>query len=158
MMFPPDKGTYVLILRLPDSARLTIGKLGTFDFTAGYYAYVGSAFGSGGLRGRLKHHLAPAKRCHWHIDYLRQAAAIHDVWYAVDERVYEHQWADALRALPGAAIPIPRFGASDCKCVSHLIYFHEAPDFSVCRPHTGINAIKSRFAEGGEANYSFKRV
>ena len=44
-----ETGTYVLLLHLPDNEQLTIGKLGTFDFPAGWYAYVGSAFGPGGV-------------------------------------------------------------------------------------------------------------
>jgi Uri superfamily endonuclease len=37
--------------------RLGIGSLGEFDIIPGFYAYVGSAFGSGGLRSRIGHHL-----------------------------------------------------------------------------------------------------
>jgi len=44
---PTEKGTYILILYLNEPAQFTIGKLGTFDFSAGWYAYVGSAFGPG---------------------------------------------------------------------------------------------------------------
>ena len=128
--FPQEKGTYILILRLSKPVQLTIGKRGVFDFPAGYYAYVGSAFGAGGLRGRLKHHLSAAAKPHWHIDYLRQAGTVCEVWYVVSETCYEHQWADALRSMPGAVMPAPRFGASDCKCAAHLIYFVDKPDFA----------------------------
>lgn len=121
-MFPPAKGTYILILHLDEPAHLQIGCLGTFDFAAGWYAYVGSAFGPGGLRGRLKHHLAPVTKPHWHIDYLRAAAPVREVWYCASEIRYEHQWADMLLARPDTTIPVPRFGASDCKCASHLVY------------------------------------
>ena len=108
--------------------RLKVGKRGAFDFPAGWYAYVGSAFGPGGLRGRLKRHLAPATKPHWHIDYLRVAAPVGEVWYLSSEKVYEHQWADTLHSIPGTAPPVPGFGASDCICVSHLIYLPEGPD------------------------------
>ncbi len=130
MNFPADKGTYILILHLNLSTRLTIGRLGTFKFLVGYYAYVGSAFGSGGLRGRLKHHLSPAIKPHWHIDYLRQGAGVCEVWWIASETPCEHQWSDALRSLPDAAVPIPRFGASDCRCPAHLIGFAGKPDFA----------------------------
>lgn len=125
--FPAHKGTYILVLRLDQPARLTIGRLGVFDFPAGYYAYVGSAFGSGGLRGRLKHHLAPAKKPHWHIDYLRQGAVVLEVWYIASETRHEHRWSDVLRSMTGAVVPVPRFGASDCRCVAHLVRFPEKP-------------------------------
>jgi Uri superfamily endonuclease len=125
---PTSKGTYILLLRLDEPARLAAGRLGTFDFPAGWYAYTGSAFGPGGLRGRLKHHLTPVTKPHWHIDYLRQIAPVHTVWYTASETVYEHDWAAALRALPGAAVPARRFGASDCDCITHLIHFPTMPD------------------------------
>lgn len=118
------------MLHLARAARLTVGKRGTFAFAAGRYAYVGSAFGAGGLRGRLKHHLAPVQKPHWHIDYLRQAAQLQEVWYMVSDSVQEHDWATALLTLPGASIPVPRFGASDCRCQTHLVHFPTGPDFA----------------------------
>ena len=135
---PASKGTYILILHLAQPTRLVIGKLGTFDFPGGWYAYVGSAFGSGGLRGRLKHHLAPITNPHWHIDYLRAAATVREVWYIADEIVYEHNWATALLSLPEAAVPARRFGASDCKCEAHLFRFAEKPDWIVFRELVGV--------------------
>jgi Uri superfamily endonuclease len=125
--FPPHKGTYILILHLSKAARLTIGKLGVFDFPAGYYAYVGSAFGSGGLGGRIKHHLSPVTKPHWHIDYLRQAGTVCEIWHVVSETRHEHQWADTLHSLPDAHVPVPRFGASDCQCDAHLSYLPDKP-------------------------------
>ena len=51
-------GTYVTFFRLPKPAsRVRIGALGTFDFPAGCYAYLGSAFGNGGVRARTNRHL-----------------------------------------------------------------------------------------------------
>jgi Uri superfamily endonuclease len=127
MRFPSDKGTYVLILQLQNTTHLTIGKRGEYDFPAGWYLYVGSAFGSGGLRGRLRHHLKPVTKPHWHIDYLRAAAKVREIWYAVSADAYEHRWADVLCTLPDAHIPVPRFGASDCRCETHLIGFAAKP-------------------------------
>lgn len=129
-MDDPRRGTYILILNLPAPTRLTIGRLGVFDFADGWYAYAGSAFGGGGLRGRLKHHLAPVTRPHWHIDALRQAAQVCEVWSLADAANHEHAWAAALRSLPGSSIPAARFGASDCRCPAHLVYFPTAPDFA----------------------------
>ncbi|MBI5929739.1 MAG: GIY-YIG nuclease family protein [Chloroflexi bacterium] len=123
----PDKGTYVLHLRLAIPTQLTIGKLGPFDFPAGGYAYVGSALGSGGLQGRLNHHLASVKRPHWHIDYLRQAAVVVAIWYVVSPIRYEHVWASALQKRSDKPVFIPRFGASDCSCTTHLFRFESIP-------------------------------
>ena len=128
-----QKGTYILILYLASPAYLTIGKHGDFDFAAGWYAYVGSAFGSGGLRGRLNHHLKIAAKPHWHIDYLRQAAELCEVWYLPDERRYEHEWAALLGSMSYASVPVPRFGASDCRCPSHLFHFEQMPNYEAFR-------------------------
>jgi Uri superfamily endonuclease len=57
MDLPDQKGTYVLIAKVTEVRRLRIGYLGEFDIVPGFYAYVGSAFGSGGLRARIGHHL-----------------------------------------------------------------------------------------------------
>ncbi len=126
--FPTQSGTYILWLHLDAPTPLTIGKLGTGDFRAGWFAYVGSAFGPGGLGGRLKHHLGPVRRPHWHIDYLRQAAAVVEVWYAADPTRFEHAWASVLGEMAGANIPMARFGASDCDCPAHLFHFEVTPE------------------------------
>lgn len=125
--FPSEKGTYILFLQLNIDIHLTIGKRRTFDFLTGVYAYVGSAFGSGGLRGRLKHHLKPVTKPHWHIDYLRSAAPVSDIWYVADDTRYEHMWATTLGTMPDALIPVSRFGSSDCTCAAHLMYFAKKP-------------------------------
>jgi Uri superfamily endonuclease len=72
MDLPTDKGTYILIVQVSQMKRLAIGSLGQFDIIPGFYACVGSAFGSGGLRARIGHHLESTAEPHWHIDYLPQ--------------------------------------------------------------------------------------
>jgi Uri superfamily endonuclease len=127
-------GTYVLLLHLPAPVELTVGRLGTFDFPAGWYAYIGSAFGAGGLVGRLKHHLRPVERPHWHIDYLRQAAELVEIWLSPDTEPREQAWVDLMLAIPGATIIVEGFGASDSDRESHLVYFDVRPeleDFAV---------------------------
>jgi Uri superfamily endonuclease len=126
---PPDRaGTYALILELPDPATIGVGRLGCFRFLAGWYAYVGSARGPGGLAARISRHLRAPKLAHWHVDYLRAAARPVEIWYAVETQKRECAWARALANLPDALIPVPRFGASDCRCPAHLIYWADPPD------------------------------
>ncbi len=120
-------GTYVLVLRLSSSTRVEIGKLGSFDLRPGYYCYVGSAFGPGGVFSRLAHHFRPVGRPHWHVDHLRKVAHVEEAWYAVHERKREQQWAAILSRMPDASIAIPRFGSSDCRCPGHLVYFRALP-------------------------------
>jgi len=132
---PSKPGTYVLILRLAGERTIHVGKLGEFLFPAGWYAYVGSALGPGGLAGRLRRHLALAgaqdrqgqKRLHWHIDYLRQQARLMGIWTLEQTTPREHDWAALIRQLDGAMMPVPRFGASDCSCKTHLFYFAGQP-------------------------------
>ena len=127
-MLPDGPGTYVLILRLPRLATIAVGRLGRFQFPPGWYAYVGSARGPGGLAARVARHLRSPKPLHWHVDYLRAAARPEQVWYAAGIRRRECAWAAALSDLPGASIPVPRFGASDCRCPGHLIHFVAHPE------------------------------
>lgn len=127
---PKSPGTYALILRLINDRVIAVGKLGTFDFPAGYYIYVGSAFGPGGLAGRLGRHLVPLKpdrAPHWHIDYLRRWASIMEIWFAEHATPREHHWATLVDDLSDCALPARRFGASDCRCRSHLFHFAHLP-------------------------------
>jgi hypothetical protein len=47
---PEAKGTYFLIASAVQMKRPEIGRVGAYGFVPGFYAYIGSAFGSGGLR------------------------------------------------------------------------------------------------------------
>jgi Uri superfamily endonuclease len=92
---------------------IQIGKLGTMRIRPGFYVYVGSALGPGGVRARLAHHLKPSSRPHWHIDYLRAHTTIEEVWFCLDRRCREHIWAQHVKMLPDATTPLAGFGASD---------------------------------------------
>ena len=123
---PREPGTYALALRLDEIHHLVIGALGPWTFPAGCYLYVGSAWGPGGLRARLSRHLRGDGRPHWHIDVLRRVGTPAALWLAPQEHL-ECIWARYLAAQPEVTIPVPRFGASDCHCPSHLFLLtHEA--------------------------------
>jgi Uri superfamily endonuclease len=122
-------GSYILVLEVERPVhRLQVGKFGCFDVAAGFYLYVGSAFGSGGLPARLAHHARREKpRMHWHVDYLRREAVLHEAWIAAGPERLECVWCRALAAHPALTIPIPRFGARDTGCAAHLFYTPKAP-------------------------------
>jgi Uri superfamily endonuclease len=120
-------GTYALLLRVDSLATIRVGSLGEMVVVPGFYVYVGSALGPGGLRGRLGHHLKPVAHPHWHVDYLRQVAGVVDVRYVVSSERMECAWARQLAVLPEVTIPLKKFGASDCDCPAHLFY---CTDFS----------------------------
>ncbi|MBX3055225.1 MAG: DUF123 domain-containing protein [Anaerolineae bacterium] len=99
LVLPREKGSYALLLRLDQSAWLQIGRLGRWPFAAGYYLYLGSGLGPGGLAARLRRHLSPVERPFWHIDYLRRQAVVTAVWVQEGPARLECTWA-ALAARP----------------------------------------------------------
>ena len=131
MDLPEAKGTYVLVAFVGQMKRLEIGRLGACDIVPGYYAYVGSAFGAGGLRARIGHHLESTATPHWHIDYLLGVAQPVEVWYTRANQKLEHHWAELLEKAPHFRVPIRRFGSSDYhrSRSSHLFYAKRQPAF-----------------------------
>lgn len=103
MELPEDKGTYTLIVSVAQRRRLEIGRLGAFDIVPGFYAYVGSACGPGGIRARISHHMESTAAPHWHIDYLLGVATPIEVWFTVSDRKLEQDWAE-LRNRRGAGL------------------------------------------------------
>jgi Uri superfamily endonuclease len=134
---PPQPGSYLLILKLTASTEIQVGRLGAIWFRRGWYAYAGSAFGPGGLAGRLHHHLRPVQKRHWHIDYLRDHAVVMAVWMAVGPPNREHDWAQILARTPGAGKWVLGFGCSGCRCPSHLLYFEARPGDDLIRKKLG---------------------
>jgi Uri superfamily endonuclease len=139
-MTDAEPGTYALLLKLDRQERITVGKLGTFDFPVGYYLYVGSALGPGGLQARLARHRRDSesssqlnsdqtgKKLHWHIDYLLQRTQLIEVWSVASEERLECKWGKVARRLSGAQVPVRGFGSSDCRCPAHLIHFAARPN------------------------------
>ncbi len=56
----PRPGTYALLLSSATDAVIRVGQLGSLRLRSGYYVYIGSALGSGGVCGRLAHYMRPA--------------------------------------------------------------------------------------------------
>jgi Uri superfamily endonuclease len=119
---PRERGTYALLLHLPETAQAEVGRLGTVSFAPGRYLYVGSAHGAGGLAARVARHLRADKVRHWHVDTLTALARPVEVWFATGQARLECAWAEALAATPGVTIPVAGFGSSDCGCPSHLFH------------------------------------
>ena len=133
MQLPPCPGTYVLILEASARRCIQVGALGALTVMPGFYGYVGSARGPGGLAARLAHHRRSGHLPHWHIDYLRHHATLREIWLMRDPANQEHRWAEVFASSPGVTIPIVRFGATDCRCRSHLFRFTHAPRLSTFR-------------------------
>ena len=126
-------GTYAIVLKPNAERSIKVGKLGMLRVQAGYYIYVGSAFGPGGLGARIAHHKRESHRSRWHIDYLRATAEICEVWYTFDPRSLEHQWAETLASATKSTAPFPGFGSSDCNCLTHLYHFKSKPTIASFR-------------------------
>jgi Uri superfamily endonuclease len=111
------KGTYTLILFLHEPRRLKIGALGERYFNEGYYAYTGSALGSGGFV-RVKRHKAVAsgknRTRQWHIDYLLPYAEV------VETVTSPRPECTVAGVIDRHLTRVPGFGCSDCRCPTHL--------------------------------------
>ncbi|MBE0481798.1 MAG: GIY-YIG nuclease family protein [Dehalococcoidia bacterium] len=129
------RGTYAILFRLDRDATISVGRLGLFDFARGWYIYAGSALG--GLYPRIMRHLREEKTLHWHVDYFGRVAVPVEVWYVESESRLECKWCRAALRLAQASSPVPRFGSSGCRCVSHLVYFPEKPVFAEFRRQLG---------------------
>jgi Uri superfamily endonuclease len=74
--------------------------------------------------------LRPAKRRHWHLDYLRSFARPLEIWFSDDPERREHLWASLISRSRGATLPLPGFGSTDCSCPAHLFFFSHTPSFN----------------------------
>lgn len=126
-VLPRAPGTYILLLRVDSPCMVAVGRLGTAALAPGWVLYVGSAFGPGGLAARVRHHLRPASKPHWHIDYVRAALELREIWVCASPQRLEHRFAAVLHSAPGSSIPLPRCGSSDCRCAAHLFHFAARP-------------------------------
>jgi Uri superfamily endonuclease len=123
----PDPGTYALILQSDSTETIQVGRWGGLELQPGYYIYVGSAFGPGGVRARVSRHLRREVRKHWHIDYLREYVTPVEAWVSYEAEHLEHEWAGVLFGRPEMT-PIQGFGCSDCQCYSHLFFSMDTPE------------------------------
>ncbi len=93
-------GTYALIMKSSEQQTIPVGKLGHLHIEKGFYVYVGSALGNGGICARIRHHMRTAQTLHWHIDYLRVFVCVEAIWYSNDRNHREHRWAHIFENIP----------------------------------------------------------
>ena len=144
-----DSGVYIMVMHLDHELDLEIGSKGMMHFNAGYYMYAGSA--KANLTKRIERHKRKRKKMHWHLDYFRgycemiAAVPIRTSGLALESWSLTHEpypsmpsmpdpdvdvsvecaLADAVRAI--AEWDVPKFGCSDCDCMSHLFGMTENP-------------------------------
>ena len=120
-----DAGVYCLVLWLPRACSITLSRKGSCRLERGWYVYTGSA--KRNLLPRLMRHLRRRKTLHWHIDHLRAVASLRQIWIRPWTAGEECRTNTMVRRMPEAACPVKGFGASDCRCVAHLISFLSEP-------------------------------
>ncbi len=115
------KGVYVMLIRLGCEKDIQVGKLGKLHFKKGFYAYIGSARGSGGFK-RVTRHFNVASGINgtrkWHIDYFLPYSEIILAALSPTTENLECAISKSFSGFSG----IPGFGCSDCDCTSHLLY------------------------------------
>ncbi len=116
-----ERGIYCLTFENP-AAVLEVGRLGAVAFRPGYHCYVGSALGPGGLARVERHRRLGRDRDrspHWHVDRLLLDPRFR-IAAAVTAGTGERLECALARAVGGDAVV--GFGATDCRCGSHLLF------------------------------------
>jgi len=127
------KGTYILVTKLKEDSRISIGKLGIINFPKGYYCYVGSALGKTvNLENRIARHIKLSKekigKLQWHIDYflINSNTSTIDTITINNDKKMECEISKKLEKFADKSINA--FGSSDCRCKSHFHYFENRRD------------------------------
>ncbi|MBN2450575.1 MAG: DUF123 domain-containing protein [Lentisphaeria bacterium] len=124
----PTGGVYLLLIRLPRRTPVVLGPRSVV-LPRGWYAYAGSA--ASGLEGRVGRHLRTTEVRHWHVDQLLAAGTIVDIQMLPGAfRAEECRLAGLVARWDGAE-RVPGFGATDCRCPSHLVGFRSRPGGSI---------------------------
>jgi len=107
--------SYQIFFKITRDSSIEVGRLGVLFFPEGNYVYTGSA--KKNMDQRIARHLIKKKKLRWHIDYLL-SDPVCEIFSVKKSELGECQ----LNQLVKGKIPVPGFGASDCKnqCVSHL--------------------------------------
>lgn len=116
---PQSSGIYLLIMSLEeDNIVIETKSRRKFNFTKGYYVYVGSAMS--GLRSRISRYFKKIEKKHWHIDYIIPYMKILKIiCIFCNDKIFEKTLAQTLsKYLDG----IEGFGSTDTKSKTHLFH------------------------------------
>ena len=130
---PNASGAYVLLILLLRPTRLpSVRFSGLLD--PGVYAYIGSAYGPGGIRARCRRHFSRRKARHWHVDWLTTDCDWIDAIAWPDSN--ECELVKRFLPLWGISTAIAGFGNSDCRqCISHLLRLEKTFNTKQMLPH-----------------------
>ena len=147
--FSKKIGVYLLLLFNDKNIKITIGSLGVIEFLHGYYIYIGSAFGKGGLSSRLKRHINIKKKIFWHIDYLldQKSCLLTNIIELITNDKIECKITNMLLNVNYKFNRVPKFGSSDCSCESHLLFNENKIEknqiLKFVEAYPGINTIRN---------------
>jgi len=120
-----DSGLYQLVIVIPRTQAVTIGRLGRFSFPSGYYVYTGSA--KRRLGSRVARHLRMRKKMRWHVDYLLRHGRVVEVKKHSGGVLSECELSRSVGGVQGSRVVVRGFGSSDCGCTTHLFHFQRNP-------------------------------
>ncbi|MFX0082362.1 MAG: DUF123 domain-containing protein [Candidatus Hodarchaeota archaeon] len=128
------KGSYILVIQIPETTEITIGALGNILFEKGSYLYIGSAMGTYGsttLENRIKRHISTSnkKKIHWHIDYLLNYERGFITQLYLIPSLYRIECIISREIKDFSDDIVEDFGSTDCMCKSHLFYFQQFKEF-----------------------------
>ena len=128
------KGSYILVIKIPEKSEISIGALGKVIFKAGFYLYIGSAmggYGSNTLENRVKRHISTSnnKTTHWHIDYLLNYEKSRITKLFLIPSISRLECIIAKELMDFSDDIIEDFGSADCMCNSHLYYFQQFKEY-----------------------------
>jgi Uri superfamily endonuclease len=124
-----SEGAYLIHLYLSHPKKVTVGSLGKILFLPGNYFYIGSALR--GIEQRVKRYLCLAQGKtgggRWHIDSLLKLPEVCLVSIYASPGVKECTLSHTIAVHPNIVIPVPKFGATDCRygCKAHLYYMNK---------------------------------
>lgn len=126
---PKEKGSYLLLMKLAESTKPGIPHLQDFVFPVGYYLYIGSAHGPGGLNARVGRHIRKEKKVHWHIDHLTKVAPVYCTILITVPVKLESSMTEYL--MKTSLNPVPGFGCGDSYDFTHLFYDEKKKNFDL---------------------------
>ncbi len=118
---PKCPGYYALLIKIQKKTIIDHPKFNKKTLDPGYYIYVGSARGPGGIAARIKRHVKKNKKKKWHIDYLTSKQDVKTIligYKCTTKPEGEEKMSHTLEKIASPALE--KFGSTDKKDETHL--------------------------------------
>jgi len=140
------KGAYLLVLDVTTKVRFHCGSLGKITIPKGLYLYVGSALGVGGVKSRVLRYFNRPLVGKWHIDKLLNTGKVSIravICIFSSSRVESMIYNELMRT--GFKATIKRFGSTDTKDETHLLYSQTSLSNTIARISSILFKLGLRF-------------